>query len=130
MNDPIDSAVATEMSTVTVPSTVSGALVLRINGEGIVTLLVLGRGVTWEVYGPADDVVRGLLPHMTRRVMTRGKRTGQPYLIGRGTVTVDPAEVGREATPDEYGTIGIAIVAAAALPAAKPAADDIRAAFA
>lgn len=127
MNDPIDSQVAAERSTITIPSTVSGALVLRLSEEGIATLLVMGHGVTWEAYGVSDGVVRNIAPHLSRKVMTKGKRAGQPYWVGRGMVTVDPADVGQEVVPDDYGVIGIAVASAQARPLARPVSGAVRA---
>ncbi len=130
MNDPIDSQVAAEMPTMTVPSTVSGALVLRLSEEGVATLLVMGHNVTWEAYGVSDDVVSSIAPCLTRKTISKGKRAGQPYWVGRGMATVDPADVGREVTPSDYGVVGIAVAAARARPIARPISAAVRACLA
>lgn len=124
MNDPIDATVEVEISTITVPSTVSGVIVCRFTQDNVFVASVLGDEVYWECYGLLDDIAISIAPYLTKRTQKSGKRAGQPYWVGRCTATIHSAYVGQNVKPDAYSCVSVAFSAISMLPKAALAGND------
>lgn len=122
MNGPIDAAMETATS-ITVPSTVRGAIVLRVQ-DGVACCSVFSGDVEWWSYGLRDDIVIAIAPNLTRKTITKGKRAGQPYWVGRCTATIDPAWANQSVKPDEYGGVRVVFSSIAMSPKATFAGND------